>query len=1189
MECPRCRTQNVAGSAFCDECGLKLDGGCPRCGEANRPGAKFCRRCGEALAAPTAPAEAPASRFDSPEAYTPKHLAEKILTSRSALEGERKQVTVLFADLKGSMELLADRDPEEARTLLDAVLERMMEAVHRYEGTVNQVMGDGIMALFGAPLAHEDHAVRACYAALRMQASVARYAEELQRTQGAPVQIRVGLNSGEVVVRAIGSDLHMDYTAVGQTTHLAARMEQAARPGTIFAAGSTVSLVEGYVLTRSLGPLPIKGREAPLEVFEIVGAEPVRSRVQAAAARGLTRFVGRQKELAELRAAFERAGGGQGQVVTLVGKPGVGKSRLAYEFVHASPVGDWLVLQTAAASYGKSVPYLPVVDLLKSYFEIQARDDAEAIQGKIRGRLDPRLHDALEPLLALVEALPGKSPFRSLDPPERRERTLDAVGRLFLREARVRPVLLVVDNLEWADSETLAVLDTLVQRLGTERVMLVGTHRPEYQPAWADRGHHVSVAIETLPPVDADELLVSFLGDAAELEPLKRLLVERTGSNPLFLEESLRTLVETGGLAGERGAYRLAKPLASIEIPPTVQAIIAARIDRLAPEDKRLLQTAAVLGRQCPHALLAAIAGLAEEELQGGLHRLQRAEFLDQVGTFPDVEYVFAHALTQDVAYTTLLHEQRRGLHAAIVGAVEKLYARRIVEQVERLAHHAFHGEAWSKAVDYSQLAGLKAMQRAANQEAVVYFEQALRALDHFPESPHRTELAVDLRLDLRPALLQLGRLDDVLTVSREAEALAEELGDEQRLARVYVYLINYHYLKGEPHLAIEYGERCFAIAERRGDRALESLAGRYAGLPAHAQGDYRKAEAILGRNLEALDGSERAEVLAYVTSAAWIAFALIERGEFELARTYLDLAQRTADETRHAYSQAIALTLAGLASMRRGALEQAIPPLERSLETSREKHLAVWQPIPSSILGLTFALLGRKDEGLELLEAGVRLTRNLGIQAYLSLWTAHLAEGLLLAGQREQAREVAERAIDLAFSHGEPGHQAWALRILGEILSRDEPLDLDRAEASYRMALDLAEDLGMRPLLAHCQLGLARIYRARGDREKAEDHLTAATADFWQMDMRYWLRLAEHELTDLGRVLVVARDKLGLYEWLAQEFQDGGAIRVILDRRQGERRQHDQARAPERRQTDRRRRAFLDSLLRSRGLAVGD
>jgi len=352
MKCPRCQHDNEADAQFCQECAAPLARTCANYGRPLSPAAKFCAACGHP--APASIAASPAQRFPSPESYTPKHLAEKILISRSALEGERKQVTVLFADLKGSMELLADRDPEEARNLLDPVLQHMMDAVHRYEGTVNQVMGDGIMALFGAPLAHEDHAVRACYAALRMQQLVKRHAEAMFRSHGVLIQIRVGLNSGGVVVRAIGSDLNMDYTAVGQTTHLAGRMEQLAAPGTIVLAPTTVQLAEGYIQVISRGPVPVRGLSEPIEVHELVGTGAVRSRLHAAAARGLTHFVGRDRELDELHQALERARAGHGQVVAVVGEPGVGKSRLYWEFTHAQGVQGWQILESGSASYGKA-------------------------------------------------------------------------------------------------------------------------------------------------------------------------------------------------------------------------------------------------------------------------------------------------------------------------------------------------------------------------------------------------------------------------------------------------------------------------------------------------------------------------------------------------------------------------------------------------------------------------------------------------------------------------------------------------------------------------------------------------------------------------------------------------------------------------------------------------------------------
>jgi class 3 adenylate cyclase len=676
----------------------------------------------------SAPAETPAQ---APLTYTPPYLAEKILTSRSALEGERKQVTVLFADLKGSMELLADRDPEEARQLLDPVLERMMAAVHRYEGTVNQVMGDGIMALFGAPIAHEDHAVRACYAALRMQEAVKQYAAEVQRRHGVPIHMRVGLHAGEVVVRSIGNDLHMDYTAVGQTTHLAARMEQMAMPGSILITPTVLGLVEGFVQVKALGALPVRGLRDPVEVYEVTGAGMVRSRLQAAAARGLTRFVGRQAELTTLQQALAQASAGHGQVVALVGEAGVGKSRLVYEYTHSHRTQGWRVLESASVSYGKATPYLPVMDLLKRYCHVDDSDDGRTIRAKVTGQvltLDETLQDTGPALLTLLDALPDDSPFLTLDPPQRRQRTLDALKRVLLRESQVQPLLLVFEDLHWIDTETQALLDGLVESLPTARLLLLVNYRPEYQHSWGSKTYYTQLRLDPLPPASADKFLQALLGDDPSLGPLKQLLIERTEGNPFFLEESVRTFVETGVLVGEPGAYHLVQALPTIEVPATVQAVLAARIDRLPPEDKRLLQTAAVIGTDVSFTLLHAIADMSEETLPRGLAHLQAVEFLYEAQLFPEQEYTFTHALTHEVAYGSLLLERRRVLHRRIVEALEALYPDRLAEHVEQLTHHALRGEVWDKALAYCRQAGAKAMTRSANREAVVCFEQALAA-----------------------------------------------------------------------------------------------------------------------------------------------------------------------------------------------------------------------------------------------------------------------------------------------------------------------------------------------------------------------------------------------------------------------------------------------------------------------------
>jgi predicted ATPase len=460
----------------------------------------------------------------------------------------------------------------------------------------------------------------------------------------------------------------------------------------------------------------------PVGVFELLGASGTRRRLQAAVARGLTRFVGRQQELAALHQALEQAAAGQGQVVALVGEAGVGKSRLVYECVHSHRTQGWLVLESASVSYGKATPYFPVLDLLKRYCHVEDRDDTRTMRAKVTGQiltLDEVLQDTLPALLALLDVLPEDSPFLKLDPPQRRQRTLAALKRVLLRESQVQPLLLVFEDLHWIDTETQALLDSLVESLPTARLLLLVNYRPEYQHGWGSKTYYTQLRLDPLPLVSAHELLHALLGDDPSLAPLKELLIARTEGNPFFLEESVRTLVETGVLVGTSGAYCLAQDVPSIQVPATVQAILAARIDRLPPEEKRLLQTAAVLGMEVPLPLLQAIAELPEETLHRGLTHLQAAEFLYETRLFPEHAYTFKHALTHEVAYRSLLQERRRALHTRIVTALEALAGDRLADHVERLADHAVRGEVWDKVLRYCRQAGAKAMERSAAREAV--------------------------------------------------------------------------------------------------------------------------------------------------------------------------------------------------------------------------------------------------------------------------------------------------------------------------------------------------------------------------------------------------------------------------------------------------------------------------------------
>ena len=609
------------------------------------------------------------------------------------------------------------------------------------------------------------------------------------------VQVRVGLNSGEVVVRAISSDLHMDYTAVGQTTHLAARMEQLASPGTTFLTADTLRLVEGYVEVKPLGAMPVKGLPAPVETYELTGAGPRRSRLSAAAARGLTRFVGRDAELEQLREALARAGQGHGQVVALVGEPGVGKSRLVWEITHSHRTHGWLIVEAGSVSYGKATPYLPVASLLRGYFQVGDRDEPRAIREKVTGKvltLDRALEPALPALLTLLDVPVEDRRWQALDPPARRQRTIDALRRLLLRESQVQPLLVVFEDLHWVDAETQAVLDRLVESLPTARLLLLVNYRPEYRHDWGGKTYYHQLRLDPLGPESATALLETLLGGDGSVEPLKRLLLARTEGNPLFLEESVRSLVDDGVLVGERGAYRLVKTPDTVHVPATVQAILAARIDRLPPEDKALLQTASVVGTDVPVAVLAAVAEAPADALAEGLARLQAAEFLYETSLFPDVEYTFKHALTHEVAYGSLLQERRRALHARAVEAIERCYPERLAEYVERLAHHALRGEVWEKAVRYLRQAAGKAMERSAYREAAADLDQALDALRHLPEgrdadgAGHRPPLRRQRRLrvnghGLRRAPSMLAR----------PSALAEALGDGRRLGRALGRLAN--------------------------------------------------------------------------------------------------------------------------------------------------------------------------------------------------------------------------------------------------------------------------------------------------------------------------------------------------------------------------------------------------------------
>src|SRR5262245_57309152 len=994
MICTECQAENSFDAIFCDHCGARLETACPECGEPNRGGATFCKKCGQRLDRVGAVALKTEQKSAASDVRIPEHLAEKILASRSALEGERKQVTVLFADIRGSTSLLEGLDPEEAQKLIDPVLRVMMDAVHRYEGTVNQVLGDGIMALFGAPLAHEDHAVRACYSALAMQEEMRRYRRKLGQSEELGLQIGIGLNSGEVVVRSISNDLNVDYSALGHTTHMAARMQELGAGGTILMTASTLRQVEGFVQVKSVGAVQVKGVSRPVEAFEVVAATTARTRVQAAAVRGLTPLVGRRREIEVFSKLMEEAGSGKGQILAMVGEPGMGKSRLVHEFTRHQLRPGWLVLEGASVSYGKATPYFPLIEMLRRYFQIVDGEGSDNIREQVVMHileLDPVLKDVMPPILSLLGALGAEvhpsapltqfkevvdasERYLGMDPQQRRRYTFDALKRVLIRESQRQPLLIVFEDLHWIDSETQAFLDSFVESLPMARIVLLVDYRPQYSHRWGDKTYYRQIRVDPLQPASAEELLQYLLGSNKDLVPLKQLLVHRTEGNPFFAEESVRSLVETGVLMGEKGAYRPGLKIDEIRVPSTVQNVLADRIDRLTSEEKRVLQTAAVIGVIVPLPLLRVVAELSDETLKICLSHLQAAEFLYETSLFPDLEYSFKHALVNEVAYSTLLHERRTLLHGHIVKALEETTENLPHDHLEKLAHHALQGELWDKAVTYLKETGTKAAALSSFRNAVLCFERALEALRRLPYSPDNVRRGIDLRIEIRSALFVFNDFKRGFEYLAEAEEAAKALNDQDRLGEVLTCMTAHWNLEGNSEQAVITGKQ--ALKYTLGQKNFKSsvVAHNWLGVAYHNLGQFESSIDELKEALSLITEGQKYSFfgtngIVSVNCKAWLIRSLAQIGEFGETRQYGEEAIKTAMERDYPLSIVFAYYAVGVVALIKGEFDQAIGALDRSLSVCEAAEIPVQRPLVVSCLAAAYAFVGRFDEALRLLE----------------------------------------------------------------------------------------------------------------------------------------------------------------------------------------------------------------------------
>jgi class 3 adenylate cyclase/tetratricopeptide (TPR) repeat protein len=1081
MRCPKCNSESTSGRKFCPECGSALTNRCAKCGADNLPTAKFCEDCGAAL---NAPSSATTKKRD--EASTRVQEA----AAPDNLEGERKTVTALFADIMGSTELEQDLDPEEARAIVDPALKLMIDAVRRYDGYVVQSTGDGIFAMFGAPVAHEDHPQRALYAALRMQEELKRYSAKLREAGNLPIEARVGVNSGEVVVRSITTGQgHTEYTPIGHTTNLASRMQALAPTGSIAISEQTRKFVEGYFQLKPLGPTRVKGISEPLNVYEVTGPGPLRTHFQVSARRGLTRFVGREPEMEAIARAAQLAKSGHGQIVGVVAEPGVGKSRLFYEF-KARNQSDWMVLEAYSVSHGKASAYLPLVDLIHSYFRIEPDDDARIRREKVTGRvlaLDRTLEDTLPYLLGLLGIVEDEDSLVQMDARIRQRRILEAIKRILLRESLNQPLMLVFEDLHWIDDDTQAFLDLLTESIGGSSVLLLVNYRPEYRHDWGNQASYTQLRLEPLKRESADEMLSALLGDHEEVAPLKRLIIEKTEGTPFFIEETIQALFEDGTLV-RNGQTRITQPLSQLRIPATVQGMLASRIDRLPAAQKQLLQTLAVIGTEFSLKLASQVASKPEEEVISMLSHLEQREFIYERMAAGDIEYTFKHALSHDVAYNSVLVERRKVLHESVGDAIESLYRDNLDDHLGELARQYTHSGNALKTVQYALAAAEHAMRRGAHTESIAYLSGALQSLKAQPPGAERDRQKLKLLVALWEPLAGLEgfagpRVEETLTRAKE---LCSSVGDDTQSFRLLYGLALLHLLKSEWDIALQVAQQQLGVASRAHDPVLEVGGHGMVGMLSIFLGQFISAREHLDKAFTIFSGlspsaAQKVEV--------WHLKNVVTVNLWYLG--YPDQARQLSREVMASARLQPPLVYNNLLSWVAG-LRFYLRDWQHLLEVAEEY-------VASGVrYGFTYTLsegiglrgaalvgLGRTEEGLAEISRSIEAMKRTG--ANRPEFFEIQADSCARAGRVTDGFAALHRAERLCNT----GLGSDFLRIKGELLLAQETPDDPAAERCFREAVELARRQSAKSLELRAAICLARLLAKQGKRDEARAMLS--------------------------------------------------------------------------------------------------
>jgi len=1120
MQCPQCQFDNVDGAKFCNECGCILELSCLKCSKLNPPASKFCNECGSKL---TPLSEKPINELSFDEKltkiqkYLPKGLTKKILSQRGRIEGERKQVTVLFCDMEGFTALSERIGPDGAYSIMDQIYEILIHKVHDYEGTVNEMTGDGIMALFGAPIAMEDAPQRAIRSALAIHQEVGKFNDRMKENsiEIPQVKMRVGIHTGAVVVGTMGNDLRVEFKAVGDTVNTASRMEELAEPGTVYVSDATFKLAEGLFQFEALGEKKVKGKEAPVMIYRVLGITSRRTRFDVSAEQGLTPFVGRERELELLIDGFERAKDSRGQALSIMGEAGLGKSRLLYEFRKAVANEDVTYLEGKCLSFSSNVAYHPVIDVLKSNFFIGKSDGDAVIAEKVKRNLKSLGEDEALSLPYFLELLSVKQSSLaelSLSPETMRDRIIEGLKRILIKGSQRRPLIIAIEDLHWADKSSEEAFKSVLDSISGAKVFIIFTYRPEFVHSWGARSYHSQVNLNRLSNRQSLAMATNLLGTKNIDRALEDVILEKTEGVPFFIEEFIKSLMSLKIIERKDNAFFLVTDAQTLTIPATIQDVIMARVDMLPEGAKEMLQTGSVIEREFSYDLIKTVTGIPEQELLSHLSALKDFELLYERGIYPHSTYIFKHALTREVAYNSLLIKRRKEVHSKVAGAIELLYSERLEEFYEKLANHYFESDNYEKARDYLKFSGDKAVGRFSNMEAFRFYKKLIHVLNQLPESEEIKKEQINTRLLMFTPMRFLAYPDDSLIILEEGARLSKDIGNVKDLITFNSLIGKLYTFNGDPLKGLKYQEECYHDASKTNDIDLLAPVADDLVFPYKITGQVYKVVEKLPKVINMLEEENKESEFFNRTTCVYPILlgaygnSLAALGNFKDGKYWIEKSLSHAQKLDHTYTTGWAEYINGEYYWIKGNARNTILHIQNCINCFEKAKADVYLGMAWAMLGLGYYLQDDLDKALKFVQKGLEIQNSLGIPTMISNYYIYFGLIQFAADEIKASQINLETALSLSQKNNEKYMEALAWILLGRTLGRADTLQRTNSEVYILKGIETFKKLKFKTSYSLGFLFLGELHSILGQRNKALEYLKKAEDNFRDMEMDYWL-----------------------------------------------------------------------------------